>query len=427
MNVLPCTTIKCETDTTIKCETDTTIKCETDKLLTKPCMICDYSTLLYCPYCHYVSCEKCTRQYVLTTIHEAHCMSCRKPWTYSFLESIFSKSFLKKEYREKQENMLFEREKAYFPKTQLALMYETQLEQCNEISRTVRKQIQELTMRLQEQSDKKKQIQQKLCQPMKVASHCPDRSCTGMIINHQCGICKSTVCSICNVIQNETHVCKEEDLQSIAYIRETSKACPQCHVMIQRTSGCDHMWCTSCHTAFRWSTLTIEKHVLPNPHYYEYLAKTATTLCQDTVLLDQRHLPLIEQRITSLSCDEPIKMRLHQRAQYVIRLRETVFSEQETENEWTHHVLRIRYLRKEITEERFKSLLYLAQQRLRHKIEYKHIMTTYLHIMSDWLRSIDDSAVLTVFDKEQSLQLYLNQSIIELQEYCTSFKLLTML
>jgi len=173
--------------------------------------------------------------------------------------------------------------------------------------------------------------------------------------------------------------------------------------------------------------MTIEKQVSPNPHYYEYLAKTATTLCQDTLLLDQRHFVLVEQRIAGLQCSEKEKEYILRRLKYVIRLREVDYIEfQQSDDEWTHHDLRIRYIRNDITEERFKSLLYLAHTKIRHHQEYMSILTTYLTIMSDWLRSIDDDSVKTFAENETQLQSYMNTSITQLRQFCTRFSLLTL-
>ena len=183
------------------------------------------------------------------------------------------------------------------------------------------------------------------------------------------------------------------------------------------------MWCTACHTPFRWSTLTIEKHILPNPHYYEYLAKTATSLCMDTLLLDQRHAPLVQQRIESLTCALSVKDRLMQRLRYVIRLREVDYTELPLDNEWTHHELRIKYVRKEITLERYKSLLYLEHKRLQSKRSYQQILYTYLSIMSEWLRSLTEHSAEEFIKQEQTLQDHMNPSILHLGH---SFSILTM-
>jgi hypothetical protein len=37
--------------------------------------------------------------------------------------------------------------------------------------------------------------------------------------------------------------------------------------------NCDQMWCTSCHTAFSWSTGQVVRGNIHNPHYYEYMRK----------------------------------------------------------------------------------------------------------------------------------------------------------
>lgn len=394
-----------------------------------PCQICNKSSAhtLSCPYCDYTTCSSCTQRYILDSVYDAHCMSCRKPWTYSFLESSLPKTFLKKEYRSKQENLLFEREKSYIPQTRRMVMYQEQIKQHEETAKQIRHSIHELEKKYQSEMNCIQVIQKKMCQPTQTSIPCSSSSCMGVIENGYCMLCNTSVCTKCKMVESESHVCKEEDLQSVLYIEETSKPCPNCKAMIQRSSGCDHMWCTSCHVPFKWSTLSIEKHVSPNPHYYEYLAKTATTLCQDTLLLDQRYFILVEQRIASLHCSTEEKEHILRRLKYVIRLREVDYIEfQQSDDEWTHHDLRIRYIRNDITEERFKSLLYIAHTKIRHHQEYMNILTTYLTIMSDWLRSIDDDSVTLFIENEGQLQSYLNTTITHLRQFCTRFTLLTL-
>jgi hypothetical protein len=73
----------------------------------------------------------------------------------------------------------------------------------------------------------------------------------------------------------KTHVCNENDIQSIKEIRSHSRPCPSCKTKIVRIAGCDTMWCTQCNTGFNWRTGMIINDVrnLHNPHYIEFMRK----------------------------------------------------------------------------------------------------------------------------------------------------------
>ena len=74
---------------------------------------------------------------------------------------------------------------------------------------------------------------------------------------------------VVNVIMDENHVCKQEDIDTFKMIVKETRQCPTCSTNIYKIEGCDQMWCTQCHTAFSWRTGRIET-VIHNPHYYEY-------------------------------------------------------------------------------------------------------------------------------------------------------------
>jgi hypothetical protein len=44
-----------------------------------------------------------------------------------------------------------------------------------------------------------------------------------------------------------------EDANSKELINSITKACPKCHVRIEKNGGCDHMHCLRCKTSFNWS------------------------------------------------------------------------------------------------------------------------------------------------------------------------------
>ena len=67
------------------------------------------------------------------------------------------------------------------------------------------------------------------------------------------------------------HQCVEADLSTADLIRSATKPCPNpaCGVAIEKSSGCDQMFCVKCRIAFSWSTMRIHDGVGPfhNPHF----------------------------------------------------------------------------------------------------------------------------------------------------------------
>lgn len=66
------------------------------------------------------------------------------------------------------------------------------------------------------------------------------------------------------------HVCSEDDLNNVNYFKEKVKKCPNCGMGIEKSIGCDDMWCSICKTMFKWSTLQVTQKT-NNPHYFQWL------------------------------------------------------------------------------------------------------------------------------------------------------------
>lgn len=109
---------------------------------------------------------------------------------------------------------------------------------------------------------------------------CPSGECEGFLsAAWKCGVCENFFCNKCHARKNgkndEEHVCNEDDVASVEAIKKDSRACPKCGVPINKSSGCDQMWCPQpgCNTAFSYRTGKIETGYIHNPHYYEFLRK----------------------------------------------------------------------------------------------------------------------------------------------------------
>lgn len=71
-----------------------------------------------CPYCAYLTCAACQKQYLTSTAKDAHCMSCSKSWDRVTLFKILPRAFVLGEFKTHRESILFEREQGLMPATQ---------------------------------------------------------------------------------------------------------------------------------------------------------------------------------------------------------------------------------------------------------------------------------------------------------------------
>jgi hypothetical protein len=102
---------------------------------------------------------------------------------------------------------------------------------------------------------------------------CPLSMCLGLVKNGRCGDCKKTICAKCREERLEGHECNKEQLETIKLLKRDTRPCPRCKALIHKIDGCDQMFCTKCKTAFSWRTLIIQRGLIHNPHYHEYMAQ----------------------------------------------------------------------------------------------------------------------------------------------------------
>ena len=129
--------------------------------------------------------------------------------------------------------------------------------------------------------------------------NCPKIGCKGVISSDwMCNTCHCGICSDCHIEYDrgtppligtsasgavveipladlkKAHKCKEEDVEMATYLKSKTKPCPQCHSLIEKSVGCNQMWCINCQTAFDWRSLQVltVKHI-HNPEYDDFLQK----------------------------------------------------------------------------------------------------------------------------------------------------------
>ena len=296
------------------------------------CQVCDEvfnkstHAPVKCSFCDYKSCTGCNERYLLDTSQDAHCMSCRKGWSREILTTNFTYKFVSKTYKERRENLLYEREKSMMPATQVFV----ELEKNN---RKLTEDIKNFDLKLVKEQQKYYKIangpldilavenglaseweasilrirlaqeQQKLVKSLEIdiitqkliqsqiltrmngraievekrtfVRACPGNGCKGFLSTAwKCGLCENWSCPTCHELKglekDTPHTCNPDSVATAELLSRDSRNCPNCASMIFKINGCDQMWCTQCHTAFSWRTGRIETHVIHNPHYYEY-------------------------------------------------------------------------------------------------------------------------------------------------------------
>ncbi len=341
-----------------------------------------------CAHCNYSACRGCHKMYMMQSIREPHCMSCKIPWDSEMILSNFTKSFFQNDFRKHREMILFEREKSLLPATQqemreenlneemVLLLQLARLYKSNIKGENYRKEAQriadELGVPLPGTADvagpSKKEIKIKV-RPM---LRCISDNCKGFVMsnNWRCGLCDMKVCHECLKMQTEDHVCVKEDTETCKLLLSHTKPCPKCGVMINKVAGCNMMWCVMCHTTFDWAsgeTTTAHNH---NPHYYEWLRRSGRDVPREPG--DVPHqidcgngLPdpftfsrVVSRKYTKDECD--VLLGLLRLAHHILTVEMDILMRKMRELDNTH--LRKDFLRGDLTEDAFKREIFIRER-----------------------------------------------------------------
>lgn len=199
--------------------------------------------------------------------------------------------------------------------------------------------------------------------------------CLGYLYNWICCICHTKVCHKCEMISNEDHKCKKENLDNIRLIRKDCVACPRCATYINRIEGCPQMWCTYCNTPFDWLTgKIVDIKNFHNPHYIEYIREKRKEnpnfqidnnqlnnnnneiLCNDELLEDGELFYIVDnirEMLSEIFNDDFYK-----------------YSEKYKKMSSENHIEYImKYINKEITLDKLKNIIQMQDKKLKYMAE----------------------------------------------------------
>lgn len=388
-------------------------------------------------YCDFVQCTSCAEKYLLDTPNDPHCMNCKTGWNREKLLENFTKKFVGKTFKERRENLLFERERALMPATQPAAERTKKIsdlrKQISVKDALVSKLFHEQTQILNEPcaNDEDRLVRYRRFLENKATSDetyrdrmyleyqtnllmsrpansgprrefiraCPANDCRGFLsTGWKCGMCDTKVCPTCHEIKTgDDHECKPENVETARLLAKDTRPCPKCASMIFKIDGCDQMYCTACNTAFSWRSGQVETGRVHNPHYYDYLRRINNgeiprepgdiVQNQCGVLPHANHINQVIRlfpngQIAISFLLQIVQVYWHIDHVIIPRVQPVAVNTED---------LRINYMIGDLSEENFKKELQKLEKARQKKSEIHDILTTYQNVTRDQLRLIVDN------------------------------------
>jgi len=335
------------------------------------------------------------RTTLMGTPNDAHCFDCKNPFTDNYLVNNLGRNWLTTIYKVHRREMLYQREGiAKLPDSMNAALVIINIRKEEDLVRDARAKINELRRDIRELEHKMSASYVNirgyrnggtLSETKAIFTMpCPADDCRGYLSTaYKCGSCDLYTCPKCfelvgHTRNDETHVCKEENIQSAELVRKETKPCPSCGTRIYKIEGCDQMFCTHCKKPWSWNTGKLDlSGRLHNPHYYEWLRRNGgVPRNPDDVQCDREFTPhlvtKIRLRIEKNHPDLfPIFVKCENVVRTMIHLEHHIPRPQDYEHR--NEMMRFDYLMNKISETKMKIQLELNERNNNKKQEFYDI------------------------------------------------------
>ena len=405
------------------------------------CLICtetvSYRNIVKCPFCDFESCDDCVTTFLMG-IHDTQprCMnnSCKKIWSGEFLSSNTPYNFHNKTYRNRRADLLQEREKSMLPGTQelannqkLRQNIDIEIRELNDENAMLKELIKQNHWKIRElryphvhgfPTEEKKEQRQTFTKA------CPVEDCRGFLSTAlKCGTCSTWACKDCHLPKegkdDPDHKCDPDLVATVKMMASETKPCPGCATPIFKISGCDQMYCTSCHTPFSWKSGKIEKGIIHNPHYYEAQRAlnggVAPRNRGDIRCGGPPHLFGIERKLKESNVIFTNVSDAHRMINHINIVEMVAFPI--NLGELDNSGLRVDYLLGKIDEKKWKSKLKAKMKKQEKDIEINQVLSMYTQTLSDIFGNINECKckdVKNFVDGCYKLRAYTNNALLKI-------------
>ena len=358
--------------------------------------------------CGFEACRECIKKYLMDQTTDAHCMSCKVQWNRQFLNESFEKTFITKTWKTYREKLLFEKELAMMPETQVYVEKLVNIEKKEIEKKNMREELTKFLERFDACDKELSELKNSGIDTSRreFIRHCPNGDCRGFLnTSLKCNLCEMWACGDCREVKGETrdteHVCKEEIVASVKKLEKDTKPCPKCSSSIFKINGCDQIWCYKCHTAFNWKTLKIETGTIHNPEYFEYLRRSGKEIerTEGDVPCGRELSNYFVSRVKNIF---PAKIMNITRA--VIHIKSVDLIRFETRNiQDTNRDIRIKYMMGKIDADKMKILLQKREKENQKKTEISNILKMYIQCVTDIIYRLQEDYKI---DEEDTTKLF---------------------
>jgi hypothetical protein len=402
---------------------------------------------IVCPYCSYSACRGCTER-VLTDeslTKDPACMNCKKAWMITFIHSTFTKSFYLGDLKQHRAEVLRQRETSLLPGTQIVMEMRDRFKDEDNKLKEEKLQLEAEQMRIYDrlreiktrrneikhaQTSSTGEIKMEEAERKVFVRACPGEDCRGFLSQRwKCGVCNIWVCSTCHAIKGDRedaeHKCNQDDVKSAEIIMKDTKPCPACGVRIFKTFGCNQFWCTHCHTAFDWASgKKLEPTRIHNPYYFDYLAKNKGDVAHPNNAVGNLAMGCdnLDPGLISSAGGRNCKDIARELAE-IMRFRNETLESLERyprpDNIDRNIDVRIRFMKNEIDEKRFGSLLQQRDKKNNKLYAEGDILRMFTdvaleHLLHAQTNRKDPNEVIVAHTRLQELRKYTNNCLIEL-------------
>lgn len=335
-----------------------------------------------CVSCQFTCCRKCMEAYILSIKDFAQCMSCHRLFSRFEQTEIFTFTFLNSVYKKHHATILLEREKALMPEAQAYLEERKRKDELEAEISSLRDQIRKLKKRKDDLEIEVSNIKhsKKPAYKPRYVRKCTMNNCRGLVNEEWvCSVCQQKTCRNCFEVRAEEHKCDPQTLETAKLIRSDTKPCPSCGTLIHKISGCDQMFCTCCNSAFSWRSGQLERGVIHNPHYYEWMRKNNITIPRNPGDVPcGRALDLNHYNVRQFSDFFPIE-----KTRRIIHIREVDLRSFQQEVSTLN--IRVQYLLGKMSEENFKIQLEKKDKEAIKRREISEVLRTFVECSTDIL------------------------------------------